>query len=143
MVNPGFESGETAWLDLSNGEIVPEPVRTGHRALEIVASENSQRKVYQNVNVTAGVTYQVKGWMAVDASKSGARLSLQWRSNDGMISSVAVGGVALGTMGWTEKSALIKAPSGATRARLHLVLEKESDGNGSAWFDELSLVRSN
>jgi hypothetical protein len=99
--------------------------------------------VFQNIDVTAGLTYQVEGWLAVDSSKSDARLSLQWRTNNGMISSVGVGGVATGTVGWTEKSAVIKAPSGATRARLHLVLEKESDGIGSAWFDELSLVRSN
>ena len=99
--------------------------------------------MHQDVDVISGRTYDIAGWMMVEASKSGARVEVEWRTNKGKISIQSVGESITGTSGWAERSALLKAPSKATRARLTLFLAKESDRNGRAWFDELSLVRTN
>ena len=95
------------------------------------------------IDVISGRTYGIAGWLKVEAIKSGARLDVQWRSNNGGISVQSVGGTITGTGAWAERSALLKVPSNATRARLTLFVAKESDGNGRAWFDELSLVLTN
>jgi len=111
--------------------------------LEVESSTKSAVKVYQDIDVISGRTYDIAGWLKIEASKSGARLHVQWRSNKGKISVESVGGTITGTNAWAERSALLKAPSNATRARLTLFVAKESDGNGRAWFDGLSLVRTN
>jgi hypothetical protein len=95
------------------------------------------------IDVISGRTYSIAGWLKVEAIKSGARLDVQWRSSNGSISIQSVGGTITGTGAWAEHSALLKAPSNAERARLTLFVAKESDGNGRAWFDELSLVLTN
>jgi hypothetical protein len=128
---------------MSKDKVVSASGRSGQRAFEIESSTKSAVKAHQDVDVISGRTYAIAGWMMVEASKSGARVEVQWRTNKGKISIQSVGGTITGTNAWAERSALLKAPSNATRARLALFLAKESDGNGRAWFDELSLVRTN
>ena len=128
---------------MTKGEIVTSPVRNGQRSLKIGASKDSAKRVHQTEVISSGKSYEVGGWISVQSIQAGARLELEWRTDKGSISTVTVGGTMTGTLGWTERAALLVAPSNATRARLNLFLGKESDGAGNAWFDELSLVRSN
>jgi len=143
LTNHGFESGGTGWSNMAKGVIVTAPVRYGTRALELNASSDSAKRVHQTEQISAGKSFEVGGWIAVQSIQAGARLELEWRTDTGRISIVVIGGNVTGTMDWAEKSAVVVAPSNATRARLNLFLVKESDGGGKAWFDELSLVRTN
>jgi len=128
---------------MSKGEVVTSPVHNGQRSLKIGAAKKSTSRIHQTEVISPGKTYEVEGWISVQSIQAGAKLELEWRTNKGSISTVTVGGTMTGTAGWTERAALLVAPSNATRARLNLLLGKESDGAGNAWFDELSLVRSN
>lgn len=143
VVNPGFESGGDEWSNASKGEIVTAPVRYGQRALELRASTRSALQVHQDIAVDAFATYEAAGWIATEASNSGAQLELQWRTNKGKISTVVIGADVTGTTDWVQRSRLVVAPKNAVRARLNLYLAKETDNAGRAWFDQLSLVGSN
>jgi hypothetical protein len=77
---------------MSKDKVVSASGRSGQRAFEIESSTKSAVKAHQDVDVISGRTYAIAGWMMVEASKSGARVEVQWRTNKGKISIQSVGG---------------------------------------------------
>jgi hypothetical protein len=134
--NPGFEEGRTAW---SNGTVVTSPVHSGTRALLMTPISSGARHSNQTVAVSGGVEYQASGWIKVNGLAGGAVIRIQWRNASGTLLRTDVIGTKLtGTVDWRWSSAARTAPSTATQARFMLRIERESDGSGRAWFDDLS-----
>ena len=142
LANPGFEQSATGWSDSSSGTVVTTPVLSGARSLQLNAAAGKAKNVHQVIDVTAGNTYQMSGWMSVKDVSAGAHLRIEWRNGRNTLTTETIGQLLTGTRGWTLESDVLVAPAQATRARLSLSLPKESDGSGQAWFDELAVATS-
>ena len=137
LQNPGFENGLTGW---TSGAIVTSPVHSGSKALQITARSTIAVTSTQTVAVIAGTAYQASGWIDVSNIAGSAKIQVQWRNGAGTLLRTDAVGTLTGTAGFTQRSASLTAPVGATQARFVLRTEIESDGAGQAWFDDLSLV---
>ncbi len=141
LANAGFESDAASWTGAS-GKIVTGTVHTGAKALQVRASSSSVVLITQVVPVQAGAGYRASAWIkTTDGYTAGASLQLQWLRTDGTaISSVAIGTLA-GTQNWTQVAKSVTAPAGAVKVRCKLYGKAETDGVGTAYFDDTSLSR--
>ena len=80
-------------------------------------------------------------WVKLDSLQRGAKVRVAWRSASGStLRTDLVQATLKGTQNWTRVSALLASPAGTAQAVVQLMVAKESDGAGTAWFDDVSLA---
>lgn len=148
LTNPGFESGTLGWVkaNLSGRSVVTTQFHTGTRSEQMVVSTIYPRAVYQDVPITAGVTYNIEGWIKTNALNSvGATIYIDWtnisNASDPVPSVNLVRRDTLSYISATQNWILINgsfvAPTQAVVARFTISTASEPDGIGTSWFDDL------
>jgi hypothetical protein len=144
LPNPGFELGPSPWAGINGGTIhlVNGPVHSGTQAVEISASSTASPMVRQTVAAGQGKTYAAAGWVRTNALVGGAKIRVAWRNASGSTIRTDTISTVKSTQDWLLVSRALTAPSGTTQANFQLLVAKENDGLGAAWFDDLSLTES-
>jgi hypothetical protein len=138
LTNPGLEAGATAWTG-ATGRIVSSPVHGGAQALRVQASSSAAIVVKQEKPVLPGARYTALAWVKTDAYAAGGLVQAQWLNSGGsVVSTVTIGKVA-GTQPWTNVATNVTAPATAAKLRFKLIGPTETDGAGTAYFDDLGL----
>lgn len=92
---------------------------------------------YQLVNIAAGKSYQISGWISTEniTGNGGARLFAYWYGPGyKWISDTPFMTTIKGTNGWTNYSGKVTAPAGAERCMVGCIM---GNCTGTAWFDDL------
>lgn len=150
LSDSGFESNGLGWqkTTFSDRSVVTTQHRSGFKSQQMIADNQYTREVYQDVAVTAGQSYDVASWIRTDAIAAGAKFSLIWLNARGLPADlhpssrvrVDVVRIVTGTTNWTLASGQFDAPPGAVAVRFDLGTSVESDGVGTAWFDDCRLT---
>ena len=137
LTNAGFESGDkTGWS--GSGSVVSGAGQGGSYALRLTGNTNWP-SLKQEFAVTAGNRYTFRGWLKVNNITTGKyRFQVRWYGANGSeAGSRTVFGNVTSPTGYVEKVAQdVVAPAGAVSARLYL----QAGNNGTAWYDDLSVV---
>lgn len=147
--NGGFEDGLAGWDHSANASAIEEVAHGGRRAARLVVADPRTDPVYitRQLPVTGGASYTMRCQVrtqGVEAregkmSSVGAGLIVEWADKDGKW--LAAGQYACGLYGdhdWTVREcASLRAPEEAGFAVVFLALR----GAGTAWFDDVELVR--
>ena len=142
--NPGFESGTTGWTFPAEGSVVSGNYHTGRYSAKIVRTTQGTSSIVNSprINVTAGQSYTVEGWMKWSnvSGTNGARIAFTWFDAAGVgIKGYSISGLQLGTGAWAKYTKTLTAPSNAVTGRFALQL---SVAQGTVWFDDLSLIKN-
>lgn len=120
-----------------------ETVRSGRASLKYV---NQDRRRYalcaQSVPVQAGWKCRISAWIKtrdIVGDESGATICLEWNDQHGKYLGGAYPTGVKGTRDWTRVEAVTRLPDGAASCTLACYVRKEM--TGTAWFDEVELVR--
>jgi hypothetical protein len=132
LTNPGFEGGATGWTGISGvASIVASQFHTGTQSLQFTGSG----QVTQIVNVIAGRSYTVSGWMKTNLTSGQAQITVFWRNSSGApIWTLFVGSPLSGIANWTQRSMTFTAPAGSVTAQF--VVQMSSGAAGTLWFDD-------
>ncbi len=146
LADPGFEAGGGGWqsIGLAGRTIVTTQAHGGTHALQVSANRNYNRAVYQDLQLGNGADYDAEIWVQVSSLAAGGRLELLWLNAGGLpeilppaaLLRTDLVGTLTGSAGWTRLSGRLTAPPGAVAVRLNLVVPRETDGSGTAWFDD-------
>ncbi|MGI8828225.1 MAG: hypothetical protein ACR2I5_00425 [Candidatus Limnocylindria bacterium] len=132
LVNPGFELDANANNIPDNwgtkAKFTRSSVITPHGgsfAGRHFATNNSGYTVFQEVPVTAGTTYDFRGWVNVPTTTDAFTLNLRvrWMSGSTTITTTTMGTFTGPTVGWQQFSGSRAAPAGATSARVMMALK--------------------
>ena len=146
LTDPDFESGGTAWqLSAGSGRSV---VNTGaehgtYCQQELMTGSAGTRRVWQDVTVTAGASYQASGWVNTAAVAAGSIVIFWFNSATPPQNFVATDYLRADTLGkatataWTRQSGTYAAPATSLMARFYLLGEGTA---GTVWFDNLSFT---
>jgi hypothetical protein len=96
--------------------------------------------VIQNEPGQAGSSFTGSVWVKTSGLAGGAEAWLAWYSAANASLRWDKLGAVAATANWTWISGTRTAPSGTATARLVLRTVKETDGAGTAWFDDASLT---
>ncbi len=145
LVNPGFEldgNGDstpdnwTAWTNFKRSNAV---VHGGSFAGRFQATDNSSGRVNQRVlNLRAGTTYRLSGWVNIPATTDSFTLYVQVRWMDAAKNSISVSTVKTykaATAGWDPAAGSLVAPAGTVMAEVRLSV---TNLNATIYVDDLS-----
>jgi alpha-N-arabinofuranosidase len=145
--NPGFERGTQGWsIQTSGARPSVESDSTirhgGNQSLRVQAGEPSDTAVSQEVQLTSGQWYCLRGWVKThNLDPHGARVfgtfQVQYAGGQGAIARAAN---HRDDTDWTEVTLYFQAPSEG-RTRIALFFVGFGRGTGTAWFDDLSLEK--
>ena len=138
LSDPGLELDSGVWekSNASGRSIVTTEAHSGLKSEQIISDTQWVREVYQSVSVTGGATYDMSAWVKTSGVDVGASIMIQWLDISENILSTDVVGTLTGSQDWTELSNSFTAPANAVFARFRLFLDIETDGAGTAWFDD-------
>lgn len=154
--NPSFESvtpkdaGDTKailpddWRGATNVYRRDDTVaRLGNASLRY---ENDNKDRYtlcvQDQDLKPGVMYRYSVWVKTqvfEEADKGATISIEWNDQNGKWMGGSYAKAVSGTSDWTRISGMARIPKDATSPRLELYARKQS--TGTAWFDDVELVR--
>jgi hypothetical protein len=145
LVDPGFETGDAAWLGHASGgrSIVNTGAQSGTFCEQMVLSPYP-RNVFQDVSVSAGKVYGVSGWIKTLNVATSAHILVLWYTSatpdpfDASLIKADTLGSFSGTHEWSRLSRNYYAPASALTAQLYLECVPTIDTTGRAWFDNLS-----
>ena len=116
----------------------------------MLASRRSKRLVSQELRIIPDETYDASAWIKTqDLERTGAWVEFIWLKvtgasgtpNRNKIIRVDTLGPVAGSTDWTQiKLTGLNAPDGAVAVRVNLWMERERDGSGMAWFDDIALL---
>ncbi len=110
--------------------------------------ENGDKDRYvfckQTCELVPGRKYRYSVWIKTKDMKGakasdGGTVCIEWSDTDGRWMGGSYAKAVPGTSDWTRISRVIRVPEGATSPRLQLYARKNS--TGTAWFDDVELVR--
>ncbi len=139
LADPGFESGGSVWPGYTNGgrSIVTTPVHAGTRAQQMLVHNTFDRTVWQNISVLGNSSYDASGWVRTSkVNGNGSHIRIEWLNSSGSILRTDVLGTLTGTNAWTQLIGSYTSPTSAATARFALYTDIDSDGLGTAWFDD-------
>ncbi len=147
--NPGFEQLQDGklvqWNMPDRDYSLDETVRhSGARSLKLSRSDPvSYVHTVQVVPCVPGEFYELSGWIKTEDVRGkdyGASLCLEWSDADGKWLGGHYPAGFKGTVDWSQLKAITpRVPDKAARVTLLCYLRKKM--TGTAWFDDLSLVR--
>jgi hypothetical protein len=114
-------------------------VHSGAQALRIQASSSAAIVVKQETPVQQGAGYVAWAWVKTDAHAAGGLVQVQWLNSGGSVVSTVTVGKLTGTKDWTNVAKAATAPATAAKIRFKLIGSKETDGAGTAYFDDTGL----
>ncbi|OGV66953.1 MAG: hypothetical protein A3K19_03545 [Lentisphaerae bacterium RIFOXYB12_FULL_65_16] len=149
FANPGFEDGPTGWNVPANGSVASEGAHGGTRCATLTVNDPMTEPVYitRQIPVVGGSCYQAHCFVKTKGvapkpgkmDSCGAGLIVEWSDKNGKW--FAAGEYACSLYGdhdWTRKTCeTLRAPEEAGFAEIFLAVR----GTGTAWFDDLELVR--
>jgi hypothetical protein len=143
LSNGGFEQADgsgrpTGWTLDARFTRDSGAVREGTYAGRHQASNEAGYSITQDVAVTGGTTYVAGGWVYVPPTSDAFKLviKVQWRAG-GALGTVTVTKFTKATAGFQSWSADLTAPSGATSARVMMVLSGLST---TVYVDDFSVA---
>jgi hypothetical protein len=136
LTNAGFESGTASWTVAPQGSIDAIAINAhgGTRSLRHVATAAWQAST-QTIPATAGQSYTVSGW-ARSATNGGYLTFIAEDAAGGWLSFTNL--IFTGSGAWATQSQTFVLPAGTTT----LVVGAQSDGPGTFWFDDVSIVKN-
>ncbi|MCK5805240.1 MAG: hypothetical protein KAI66_20585, partial [Lentisphaeria bacterium] len=147
--NSGFENQGAGWSIPANGAVCEDNPRTGKQCARLVVTDPAKESVYitRQIPVVGGSAYALDCYVRTKGVTKapgkmpsvGAGLIVEWADKDGKwFASGQYACKLFGDHDWTHrKCAELRAPDNAGYAAVFLALR----GAGTAWFDDLSLVR--
>ncbi|GEM_PF-1982154 len=152
VLNPGFENGSTSWEQTSFGgrSIVDNQSHSGENSQRMMAARRSKRLVTQEVIIIPYETYDASAWIKTQGLElRGEWVEFIWLKAVGasgtphrskIIRLDTLGPIA-GSNDWTQINLTgLTAPEGAVAVRVNLWMERERDGSGMTWFDDIALL---
>jgi alpha-N-arabinofuranosidase len=145
LKNAGFESGTDGWSVHVYGaqpkvESDDQIVHEGKHSLRISSSELSDTALGQEVMLSPGRLYRLRGWVrtrGLDAHGAPVCGTIQIQTPGGA-SVIASGANHDGDTDWTEVTIDFEAPPGG-RTRVAVFFVGFGKGTGTAWFDDLKI----
>lgn len=147
--NAGFEAGAEGWSVPPNGAVVAEGAHTGQRCARLTVADPHSDAVYitRQVPIVGGSRYRAECFVrtaGVEAKPGrmasvGAGLIVEWADRDAKwLASGEYACELYGDHDWTPRACdRLRAPEDAGYAVIFLALR----GAGTAWFDDIRLVR--
>ncbi len=145
LANPGFEvdgnadgtpDSWTPWVNFTRSNAA---VHGGSFAGRFQATDNSDGKTDQRVlNLTAGTTYQLSGWVNIPATTDAFTLRVQVRWMDAAKNTIATSTVktyTAATAGWNQVTGSLVAPAGTAMADVKLTV---LNLNATIYVDDFS-----
>jgi PKD repeat protein len=146
LANPDFETDANndtrpdAWTSNNNFSRAVGAGRNGSAAGRWQSTTNNGPSSYQQVEVSAGTTYAVSGWVNAPTTADAFTFEIKvlWRNSSGAISSTVVKKYTDDTNGaWQQVSGSVAAPAGATLARVQMVT---GSLNATIYVDDFSFA---
>lgn len=139
LVNPGFESGTTAWFEWGTGtystSIETSNSHSGAQCLLVSTGLGDSGLRYQRVSGVENLIYTAKVWAKISAGSNVAALKLEFHSDPSTkIIDYVLPISATGT--WTEYQISNLSPSGTTLVTASCVASNNSD----ILFDDVSIT---
>ena len=136
LLNPGFESGTTSWIEWGEGTYSSRDTRadahSGKRSLW-VNSGGSYAMRYQRVNAVAGSMYTVGAWVKQSSGNNSASIKVGFLNGGEQIVSYSLSVAATDT--WTYHSISHVSPVGTTLVSAVCV----ANNGSSILFDDVSI----
>jgi hypothetical protein len=143
VVNGGFESASAtgapmAWTEDARFRQSADAFVEGSFSGRHQATDNSAYQLVQNIAVVGGTSYQVSTRLNVPPTSDAFTfiLRVQWRGSSGKIGVADVAKLKTSTSGWTLFTKTLVAPSGATQARLTMIVKSL---NTTIYIDDVIL----
>jgi len=150
LSDPGFEAGGQGWQKATNGgrSVVSTVVHSGVGAEQILGSSAFSRWVYQDAMLPSTGDFDASVWVSTSGLAAGAGVELLWLTTAGVKDPAPAGtvlrsdtlGILANSAPWTQFTGRFAAPAGAVAVRFALLVIREPDGKGTAWFDDADLT---
>jgi arylsulfatase A-like enzyme len=119
-------------------------VHSGAGAEQILGTSSFSRWVYQDVLLPSVGDFDASVWVSTSGLAAGASVELVWLTAAGVTDPAPTGtvlrsdrlGVVANSAPWTQFTGQFTAPAGAVAVRFTLMVAREPDGKGTAWFDD-------
>lgn len=138
LQNPGFELDGDSWggVPASGRNVVSTNLHSGSKSLAMTFDTILTRIVDQVVTgIEGGTEYDVSAWIkTVGADDGNGRIQIKWRDAAFVSLREDFPGNVSGTSDWTQKSARLTAPTGATNVIVMLVGRCST---ATIYFDDL------
>lgn len=151
LTNGNMETGSppSNWIAFGLSSFAAEGtiVHGGSQSAKLIENNTTAGYIYQVVQVTAGVTYRLSGYIYDNDSNCKGYLRIDWyASSDGSGTSLAnySSSATTDSTAWQEKSFCVTAHGSANSARIKCYNESTLGTAGpTVYYDDISFVRIN
>ena len=144
----GFEDGLSGWSTQGDAEFAADATRPhrGKQCARITVPAGTkpwyQQLQYDIADVAPGDEFRATAWARSEGvtKEPGAYFALEFLDGRGKRAGIGHSqtGATLGTQDWQQLAGSARAPDGASRLRVSLILHDV----GTAWFDDVAVVRT-